>query len=301
MKIVITGSLGHIGKPLTETLVRSGHEVVVISSQAARKDAIEALGAKAAIGSVEEGQFLSTAFAGAGAVFLMVPPNFDETDVVVYYSRVAKQQATAVQAAGVKRVVHLSSYGANLDRDTGFILGAHHAEKVLDTIPGISLVHLRAGYFYYNLLAYAGMIKTQGIIGTNFGGDDLLALVHPTDIAAAAAEELQKSSTPGSSIRYVVSDERKASEIASVLGAAIGRPDLQWLTFSDEQARQAMQQRGLPEHLAKNFVDLGAQIHNGKLLEEYLHQPSRPLGRIKTEDFAAEFAAAYNSGQEGHQ
>ena len=37
MKIVVTGSLGHISKPLTETLVKNGHEVTVISSNPERK------------------------------------------------------------------------------------------------------------------------------------------------------------------------------------------------------------------------------------------------------------------------
>lgn len=32
MKIIITGSLGHISKPLTEELVQKGHAVTVISS-----------------------------------------------------------------------------------------------------------------------------------------------------------------------------------------------------------------------------------------------------------------------------
>lgn len=47
MKIIISGSLGNIGKPLTAQLVKSGHEVTVISSNEDRKSAIEDLGAKA--------------------------------------------------------------------------------------------------------------------------------------------------------------------------------------------------------------------------------------------------------------
>lgn len=36
---------------------------------------------------------------------------------------------------------------------------------------------------------------------------------------------------------YVASDERTATETAQIFWAAIGKPDLQWLTFSDEQTR----------------------------------------------------------------
>jgi len=50
MNIVITGSIGHIGKPLTQKLVQNGHSVTVIASKAERQAEIEALGAKAATG-----------------------------------------------------------------------------------------------------------------------------------------------------------------------------------------------------------------------------------------------------------
>lgn len=49
MDIVITGSLGHISKALTQQLVQEGHSVTVISSKAERISEIETLGAKAAI------------------------------------------------------------------------------------------------------------------------------------------------------------------------------------------------------------------------------------------------------------
>ena len=31
MKIVVTGSLGHISKPLTEELIKKGHSVTIVS------------------------------------------------------------------------------------------------------------------------------------------------------------------------------------------------------------------------------------------------------------------------------
>ena len=58
MKIIVTGSLGHVGKPLTEELVGKGHSVTVVSSKAERQKDIEALGAKAAIGTMENADFL---------------------------------------------------------------------------------------------------------------------------------------------------------------------------------------------------------------------------------------------------
>ncbi|HSC40572.1 MAG TPA: NAD(P)H-binding protein, partial [Chitinophagaceae bacterium] len=132
MKIIVTGSLGHIGKPLTAALVQKGHAVTVISSKPEKQEAIEALGATAAIGSMEDADFLTASFTGADAVYTMVPPtNYlnPDLDLMAYCSKIADNYAQAIQQSGVKRVVHLSSIGAHLEKGTGLIL-AHHAVEV---------------------------------------------------------------------------------------------------------------------------------------------------------------------------
>lgn len=48
MNIALTGSLGHISKPLAKELIQNGHAVTIISSKAEKQRGIEALGAKAA-------------------------------------------------------------------------------------------------------------------------------------------------------------------------------------------------------------------------------------------------------------
>lgn len=291
MKIVVTGSLGNIGKPLTEELIQKGHSVIVISSKQDKQKDIEVIGAAAAIGSVEDVHFLTSAFTGADAVFVMIPPNFAASDPRKYYQNIGNAYATAIRQSGVKHIVHLSSWGADLDKGTGFIVGSHDVENILDALPNVAITHLRAGYFYYNLNNYIGMIKGQGIIGSNYGGEDKLVMAHPTDIAAAAAEEITIP-TAGRKVRYVASDEHTPNEVAHILGAAIGKPDLQWITFNDTQVQEAMEKRGMPAHIAALSVELGASIHSGKLRQDY--ERYKPvLGKIKLEDFANEFALAY--------
>ena len=148
MKIIVTGSLGHISKPLTTELIQKGHAVTVISSKLDKQKHIEVLGAAAAIGSLEDVDFLTATFTGADAVYCMIPPNYAEPDPVVYYRRLGSNYAKAIQQSGVKRVVYLSSYGAHLAKDTGFILGAHHVEKIFDELPNVSITHMRPTYFY---------------------------------------------------------------------------------------------------------------------------------------------------------
>ena len=71
MKIVLTGSLGHISRPLAQELIQKGHDVTVISSRVEMQKEIEDLGASAAIGSLGDEDFLTTTFTGADAVYCM--------------------------------------------------------------------------------------------------------------------------------------------------------------------------------------------------------------------------------------
>ena len=294
MKYVITGSLGHISKPLTETLVKAGHDVTVISSNAGRKAAIEALGAHAAIGSVDDAQFLANAFKGADAVYTMIPPTWNATDWKGHIHNIGKVYAEAIKASGVKKVVNLSSVGAHMPDGCGPVSGLHHAENELNQLDGVAITHLRPGFFYHNLMANIGMIKGMGIIGGNYGDNATMVLVHPTDIAAAAAEELQHTATSGHNIRYIASDERSTADVAKVLGAAIGKPELPWINFKDEDNYNGMVQAGLSAEVAKNYTEMGHAMATGEMTSDYRqHKPA--YGATRLEDFAKEFAAAYNA------
>ncbi|MBC3541640.1 NAD(P)H-binding protein [Rufibacter sediminis] len=297
MKIVVTGSIGHIGKPLTTSLVQQGHGVTVISSTSDRQPEIENLGATAAIGSLEDEAFLTTTFARADAVYTMVPPNnyFDPSlDLLAYYRRLGTNYANALQQAEVKRVVNLSSIGAHLAEGNGILVGAHDVEQLLNQLPpAVSLTHLRPTSFYYNLYAYVDLIKQQGIIATNYGDRNVIPWVSPLDIADAAAEELVSNAT-GRKIRYVCSDELTGEQTARILGAAIGKPNLPWVVVPDEQVLQGLTSVGMNPKIAAGLVELYAGLQSGHLSEDYFRNRPAILGKVKLSHFAQEFAGAFH-------
>ena len=97
MKYVITGAAGNISKPLAEKLLKAGHEVTVISRQEKNIESLISQGAQAAIGSVEDIDFLTKTFTGADAVYTMVPPHFGATDWKAYIGQIGKNFATAIK------------------------------------------------------------------------------------------------------------------------------------------------------------------------------------------------------------
>ena len=306
MNLVLTGSLGHIGRPLTEELVQKGHRVTVISSKPERRQEIETLGAKAAIGSVTDVDFLSRTFQGADAVYTMLPPgdySDPNLDLMVKVRQIGATYSQAIEAAGVKRVVHLSSIGAHLDKGSGLIILHHEMELILDKLKDVAITFMRPTGFYYNLYGYVEMVKRQGVIAANYGEEDRVVWASPIDIAAAVAEELvaprsgrQAGKGAARAVRYVASDELTCSETARILGEAIGKPDLRWIIIPGEQMQAGLVAAGIQPSIAAGLVEMYAAHHSGALAEDY-HRNRPSLGRVKMRDFAREFAAVFNPSE----
>lgn len=293
MKYVITGSVGHISKPLAGKLVKAGHSVDVISSNADRADEIKSLGATPVIGSIEDGSFLSEAFRSADAVYTMIPSSPAAADLKKHIASIGKNYSEALMHSSVKQVVNLSSVGAHMPEGCGPVSGLYWAEQELNALPHINVLHLRPGYFYYNFFNSIEMIRTSGILGGNYGANTKLVMAHTDDIAEVAAEALMHSSFSDKSIRYIASDEKTTNEIAAILGRAIGKPDLKWIDFTDEQTLSGLMQAGLPEEMAKNYTEMGAAIRSGEMFSDYFNSREKTKGKISLVEFSKEFAPAY--------
>ncbi|QEM13031.1 NAD(P)H-binding protein [Mucilaginibacter rubeus] len=305
MKIIVTGSLGNISLPLTQVLVAGWHNVTVVSSDPAKQTAIENLGATAAIGSMSDGSFLADTFKGADAVYAMIPLSFTEPDLGGYMHRIAQNYATALQSAGVKRVVLLSGWAADLVK-------AENVEHLFDGL-NASVTIMRPAAFYTNFYQSIDLIRGKGFIGKfltlrysglwgllsgktgllmgNYGGDDRIVFVSPKDIADAVAEELLLLPQE-KTVRYVGSEEMTCNEAARIIGIAVGKSWLKWVRLSDKEMLQGLKMAKVPEKLAETLIEMGAAMHSGKTLENF-HKAKPKMGKVKLADFAKEFAVVY--------
>ncbi|MBS1601911.1 MAG: NAD(P)H-binding protein [Bacteroidetes bacterium] len=305
MKLIVTGSLGNIGRPLTASLVGAGHSVTVVSSSGERQAAIEKLGATAAIGSITDAAFLAETFNGADAVYVMIPLDFREPDLGAYMHRAAGAYVQALGATRIRRVVVLSGWAADL-------LKAENVEHLFDTLK-TSLTILRPAAFYTNFYQSMDLIRGKGLTGKllalrynglralltgktgllmgNYGGDDRVVFVSPKDIADAVAEELLLL-PEGRAVRYLGSEEMTCNEAAGIIGAAIGKPWLRWVLLTDKQMLRGLKMAKMPEKLAKTLVEMQAVTHSGKPLENF-RRANPKMGKVKLRDFAREFAMAY--------
>ncbi|MEJ7643490.1 MAG: NAD(P)H-binding protein [Chryseolinea sp.] len=291
-KYVVTGSLGHISRPLVSGLVEAGKEVTVITSNRDRSGEVHALGAKAAVGSLNDAEFLSDTLQGAEVVYTMIPPTWQTSNLRASQNEVAANYIKAIKHNNIEYVVNLSSVGAHLPHGVGPVNGIRDFEISLNNLPGLRVKHLRPGYFFYNFLSQIPLIQEAGIMGANFGTpEQKVPLVHTRDIATSALEELLNLDFNGNSIRNIVGDFRTGQEIATALGKAIGR-ELPWVVFTDQQQKDALLQAGVPETHASAYTEMGIALREGRMQEE-VTAVIPPAGWIKIEKFAKEFSKVF--------
>lgn len=295
MNIVITGGLGNISSRLTAILAAEGHTVKVITRDAGKAADISALNAIPLTGSVTDREFVQTAFAGADAVYTMIPPGSSIADLKGMMLEIGENYAQAIAHHGISHVVNLSGIGAHQPRGMGPSSAFWYLEERLNALESANILHLRPGYFYTNLYGNMEMIRQLHLIGNSFNETAPILMTHPHDIAAEAAAALHTRQFSGKNFRYVISDEQNGHAIAGILGNAVGQPNLPWVTFSEDDLLQALTKNGFSQHMATLFLEMGRAIGNGSLWEDYRRQPDNTPGRIKLEAFAAGFASVYQS------
>jgi uncharacterized protein YbjT (DUF2867 family) len=272
---VITGATGNTGKEITEALLEAGKSVTVIGRNAERLKPFVAKGAIAAVGDLEDTAFLTKTFAGATAVYAVIPPKWDLTiNWADYQDSVGKSIHEAIKNSGVKNVVVLSSNGAQLPQGAGPVTGLHRFENLLKTNPDLNILSLRAGYFMQNLFGLMGMIKHLGFFGYSLQSHVKTPLVHTKDIAAVAVKHLLALDFKGFKSVFVSgAADLNMEEIAKILGEAIGKPDLKYVAFSYAEAKAGMLQNGIPETIADGYNELFKALNDGLYLNDYQRTP----------------------------
>jgi uncharacterized protein YbjT (DUF2867 family) len=291
---VVLGASGHTGHIVANQLLAGGQKVRVVGRNAAHLQPLAAKGAETFIADVTDAATLAQAFRQADSAYVMIPPNTTSNDPLGYSNRVGDAIAAAVQNAGTKNVVALSSIGADKASGTGPVVGLHNLEQKLNQINGANVLHLRAGYFMENALPQVNAVRQMGAVATPLRADLKLAMIATRDIGAAAAEALLRPSVRGKQTRELLGQrDLTYSEVSTIIGQAISKPDLKYVQVPDDQFRGVLLQMGMSEQFAKLLVEMTGALNAGymRALEPRSPQNTTPTS---FETFVAEsFVPAY--------
>src|SRR3989338_2374563 len=288
----VMGATGQIGQALVQELLKRGHTVRAVGRDAGKLAALKAKGAETHPTVFNDPKALAEAFTDAQGIFVMIQPGYGEDDFGAYQDRVGDAIARAIQQVKVTHVVSLSSLGAQHAEGTGPIKGLHRQEQRLNQMSDLNLLHLRPGYFMENQLCSIPIIKEHGINGSPIPGNLPILKVATRDIGAKAAELLDRLNFRGQSVGELVGPNPVMLEEATgILGRAIGKPDLKYVQFPEDQARQAMLGMGMKPGTA----DLMLEMYQG-FAQGFVAPEGKPeKGKTSFEEFARVFARAYGA------
>lgn len=291
--IVITGATGNTGRVAAEALLAKGEKVRVVGRDASKLQTFVARGAEAATANMEDAASLTKALEGGTAAYVLIPPNPAAEDYRSFQGRVADAIALAVAQAKVPYVVTLSSIGAQHSEGTGPIAGLHSLEQKLNMLRGLNVLHVRADFFMENLLMSITPMRTFGMLPGGFPADFAQGWIATKDIGGYIAKRIAARDFTGIATQEITGPRDIApKEVASIIGQAIGKPNLGYTQVPFLMLEPAMAQM-MPRKTAAMVIEMWKATKEGLVKRE---QPRTAENTMPTtlETFAAEvFAPAF--------
>ncbi|MDX3916356.1 MAG: NAD(P)H-binding protein [Pseudosphingobacterium sp.] len=293
--IVILGATGTVGSKISAILLKEGHQVALMARHTEKLEQFRRMGAEIIAGDITDVNALTSAFRNADSAFVILPDNVKAENTRAYQRQVTGTLVEAIEKSGIKYIVNMSSLGSHMHEGNGIMGGTGEQEVRLNQLDGVNVLHLRSAYFMENFLRTIGLVKTMGFNGTAADGDYPIPMVATQDVAKIAAGHLTRLGFTGKLIRSVMGPrDYTYKEFTSIIGKAIGKPDLQYVQIPADQAKQAFLSNGFSEDFADNLVEMGTAIKTGFM--NYQKRDDSATTPTKAEDFVREvYLPIYNT------
>jgi len=263
-KFVVAGVTGHIGSVVARDLLAAGDLVTVIVRDAKKGSEWSARGAKLAVGSIDDPEFVAATVKGADGFFTLIPPHYASGEIYSAQRKSADALAAGVKKGGVPLVVLLSSVGADRADKNGPIKGLHYAEtKLRET--GTKLVALRSGTFQENAAGAVAAAKQAGIYPNFAPSADIPVPQVATQDVGHAAAKLLKSPPARNEVVDLVGPAYTSRQLAEKIGKLVGKT-LNIVDIPPAGQAAALKQAGVPGDVAEAFAEMYAGFAAGLLV-----------------------------------
>ena len=254
--IVITAPTGQIGGRLLSLLLEAAHGEqlrVVVRDPSRLPEAVRGR-VEVVTGSHGDAATAERAFAGADAVFWLVPPDGSVPPEQAYRG-FTRPAARAFAEHGVGHVVGVSALGRGTRQAArAGLVTASLAVDDLIAASGVAYRALACPSFYENLLEEAGSIREHGVFTDTVAADRRAPLVAVTDIAATAAGLLLDRSWTGvGSVPVLGPQDLSPDDLARIMTEELGRP-VRYHRQSLDELRTTMLGYGLDAAFVEDMV-----------------------------------------------
>lgn len=290
--ITVMGATGHTGSEIAKLLLEAGENVRALGRSHAKLAGLERAGAQPFAGDATDRDFLTEAFRGADAVYTLLPYDPYAPGYHSSQDRLGEAIASAVRGAGVPYVVALSSVGADEPSGTGFVASLHAQEQRLRTLEDANVLILRPGSFFENFYAALELIEHEGINGDSVSPDLRMPMIATRDIAGVAAHALVARDWEGVVVRELLGErDLSYAEATMIIGAEIGKPDLEYVQFPYADMAGSLTKKGFAEDFAGLHVELTRALNEGRVTAREARKPENTTP-TRFEDYAAELSQA---------
>jgi uncharacterized protein YbjT (DUF2867 family) len=286
--ITVMGATGQTGGATARRLLEAGEHVRALGPSADRLAALRDAGAERFPVDASDAAALTEAFRGANAAYVLLPISPEVPDWHAHMAQLGEAIVTAVRAAGVPYVVAVSSVGADLPSGTGFLTGLHGQEQRLQTLTDVAhVLAFRPGAYFENAYGWLPVITEQGVMADSVAPDAPLPMVATRDVGAAAAAALRSRDWTGFAVRELLGPrDLTYAQVARMIGAAIGRPDLAYVQIPEDDLRAALAAAGWSPDATRLQVEMNRVFTDGSVAA----RATRTAGSTtptRFEDFAA--------------
>jgi (4-alkanoyl-5-oxo-2,5-dihydrofuran-3-yl)methyl phosphate reductase len=283
--ILVTGATGTVGREVVAQLLASGQQVRALTRNPAEGQSKARFDARVEIvgGDLNQPETLARAVEGVERIFSLASG-----------PQLGVQEASLAQAAKkarVRHIVKLSVLGAAAEARSGVAAWHEAGERAIQDT-GIAWTFVRPGGFMSNTLFWAGTIKSQGKVFSNYGNGKL-TYIHPRDIAAVAVCALTEPGHEEKAYPVTGPEALSVGEMVQILADTVGKP-IEYVPITDETAREGMQKTGMPSILIDVLLPFASFVRSGRGAE-VLPTVELVTGRkaLKFAEWACEHAAAF--------
>ena len=262
--IVITSPTGTIGHQVLENLLDGGEPIRVIARDPSRLPSRARERVEVVQGSHGDIDVVNKAFAGADAVFWLVPPDPHAKSVEAAYVDFTRPACADFRSQGVKRVVGISALGrgTSLARNAGLVTASLAMDDLIAS-SGVSYRALTMPSFMDNVLRQVEAIKKQGMFFAPISGDRKLPTCATRDIAAAAAKLLRDPSWSGQGHVAVLGPEDLSfDDMARIVSEVLGKP-VRFQQIPGEAFKARLTGFGMSEAMAQGTLDMMVAKNEG--------------------------------------
>ena len=255
--IVITAPAGLIGHQVLRNVLGSGQPVRVIVRDPSALPAQARGRVEVVPGSHGDFDVVDRAFAGADAVFWLVPPDPHADSAEAAYVDFTRPACDAFKRREVQRVVGISALGRGtaVAGHAGLVTASLAMDDLIAS-SGVSYRALTMPSFMDNLLRQVPAIRDRGMFFTPVSGDRKLPSCATRDIAATAARLLLDESWSGNGHLAVLGPEDLSfNDMAQIMSEVLGQP-VRYQQIPAQALKDRLTGAGMSDAMAQATVDM---------------------------------------------